>query len=48
MFPINDPQTQLDMHRQRVSEMIREAAAHRRTRLTGRGRHRRFAWWPGS
>jgi hypothetical protein len=45
MFPYIDPQTQLDLHRQRVSEMIRDAAAYQRARTTGKGRHRRFGRW---
>ena len=46
MFPYNDPQTVLDMHRQRVDEMIRQAADRRRVRAATAGRHRRVGRWP--
>jgi hypothetical protein len=42
MFPYFDPQTQLDLHRQRVDELIRQAADRRRARIATGGRHRRF------
>jgi hypothetical protein len=45
MFPINDPLIQLDMHRQRVAELIREAESERRGRAARVGRHR---MWRGA
>jgi hypothetical protein len=45
MFPYSDPQTQLDLHRQRVDELIREAAADRLARTASAGRHRRSLRW---
>jgi hypothetical protein len=45
MFPYSDPETQLDLHRQRVAEMIREAADFQRARTVRAGRHRRFGRW---
>jgi hypothetical protein len=42
MFLFNDPQLQLDLHRQHVAEMIREADDDRRARAVTAGRHRRF------
>ena len=45
MFPYSDPETQLDLHRRRVDEMIREAADYKRARDAGKGRHRRFGRW---
>ena len=42
MFPYSDPQTQLDLHRRRVDELIRQAADRRRVRIATGGRHRRF------
>ena len=45
MFPISDPGTTLDLHRQRVAEMIREAEDYKRARSVDNGRHRRFARW---
>jgi hypothetical protein len=42
MFPYSDPHAQLELHRQRVAEMIREAADHRRARSASTGRHRRI------
>jgi hypothetical protein len=45
MFLYSDPQTQLDLHHQRVAEMIREAADYQRARSARHGRHRRFGRW---
>ena len=45
MFPISDPGTTLDLHRQRVAEMIREAEDYKRARSVDNGRHRRFGRW---
>jgi hypothetical protein len=42
MFPLPDPSLQLDLHRQRVAELIQQAADHERARSLGR---RRFARW---
>ena len=42
MFPLNDPQLQLDLHRQRVAELIREADDDRLARSAATGRHRWF------
>ncbi|MET3426298.1 hypothetical protein BJ973_005510 [Actinoplanes tereljensis] len=45
---MSDPSIQLDIHRQRVAEMIREAGEHSLARTTASGgrhsRHRRFRW----
>jgi hypothetical protein len=45
MFPNSDPYTQLELHRQHVAEMIREAAGHRWSREVSTGRHRRLGRW---
>ncbi|GIM97450.1 hypothetical protein [Paractinoplanes toevensis] len=43
MFPLSDPSLQLDLHRQRVAELIREAGEHSLARnAASAGRHRRF------
>jgi hypothetical protein len=43
MFPLSDPSVQLDIHRQRVAELIREAGEHSLARTAASaGRHRRF------
>lgn len=47
MFPYSDPTTTLDLHRQRVDEMIRVAADHERARNAQAGRPRRFGRWRG-
>jgi hypothetical protein len=43
MFPYADPQTRLDLHHQRIAEMIRDADEYRLTHASGRrsGRWRR-------
>jgi len=45
MFPNSDPVTTLELHRQKVDQMIREAADRERARSAGAGRHRRFGRW---
>ncbi|MFI5895951.1 hypothetical protein ACIA5D_38225 [Actinoplanes sp. NPDC051513] len=45
MFPYSDPNTTLDLHRQRVAEMIRVAADHERARTAQANRPRRFGRW---
>jgi len=45
MFPSVNPITTLDLHRQRVDQMIREAADHERARSAATGGRRRFGWW---
>lgn len=45
MFPNSDPSMTLELHRQRVAEMIREAAGHDLARSVTTGQHRRFARW---
>ncbi|MGK5684725.1 hypothetical protein [Actinoplanes sp. URMC 104] len=49
MFPYNDPQTVLELHRQHVAELTAHAAARRlarEARETGPARARRFGRWP--
>jgi hypothetical protein len=47
MFPYVDPGATLDLHRQKVDEMIRAAASDRLARSASAGRHRRFGRWRG-
>jgi hypothetical protein len=41
MFPYADPQARIDLYRQHVADMVREAGDHRRARTVGR----RFGRW---
>ncbi|WP_030442772.1 hypothetical protein [Actinoplanes subtropicus] len=45
MFPNPDPATSLELHRQKVDQMIREAADRELARSAAGGRHRRFGRW---
>jgi hypothetical protein len=45
MFPYSDPYTQLELHRQHVAEMVREADERRRAIGASTGRHRRRGRW---
>jgi hypothetical protein len=45
MFQNSDPVTTLELHRQKVDQMIREAADRERVRGAVAGRHRRFGRW---
>jgi hypothetical protein len=45
MFPYADPSATLDLHRQKVDQMIREATEYRLARTASAGRHRRFGRW---
>jgi hypothetical protein len=45
MFPSMDPATTLELHRQKVDQMIREAADHKRARSAATGGVRRFGRW---
>ncbi|GAA2627263.1 hypothetical protein [Paractinoplanes durhamensis] len=46
MFPLSDPTLRLDLHHQRVAEMIRAADQHTLARSAEpAGRHRRFGRW---
>ena len=45
MFPYSDPNTTLDLHCQKVAEMIRVAADHELARSVQPGRPRRFGRW---
>jgi hypothetical protein len=45
MFPNSDPAMTLELHRQKVAEMIREAADHELARTAGKGQHRHFGRW---
>jgi hypothetical protein len=47
MFPMSDPGTTLDLHRQKVDEMIRVAADLERARQARNDRPRRFGRWRG-
>ena len=47
MFPHSDPTTTLDLHRQKVAQLIREAADHEQARAAAAGRRRRFGRWRG-
>ncbi|HEX5204119.1 MAG TPA: hypothetical protein VFW27_29675 [Actinoplanes sp.] len=47
MFPYSDPNTTLDLHHQKVAEMIRVAADHERARSADGNRPRRFGRWRG-
>ncbi len=46
MFPYADAQSRLDIHHQRVAEMVQRAAEDRLAREVPRGRHRRTGRWP--
>jgi hypothetical protein len=46
MFPYVDSRSRLELHHQRVHEMIERAAEHRLAREVSRGRHRRTGRWP--
>ncbi|WP_127501212.1 hypothetical protein [Actinoplanes solisilvae] len=46
MFPYNDPQAMLDIHRQRAAELSRHAASTRAAREAGSTRVSRFGRWP--
>jgi len=45
MFPIIDPATTLELHRQKVDQLIREAADHQRARGASGGAGRRLGRW---
>ena len=45
MFPYSDPNATLDLHHQKVAEMIRVAADHERARSVQASRPRRFGRW---
>ena len=45
MFPNTDPATILDLHHQKVAQLIREAADDERARRAAGGRNRRFGRW---
>ena len=45
MFPNSDPATTLELHRQKVAQMIREAADHEQARSAATGGRRRFGRW---
>jgi hypothetical protein len=45
MFPNVDPATTLELHRQKVAQMIREAADHELVRSASAGRNRRLGRW---
>ncbi|MFF5292589.1 hypothetical protein [Paractinoplanes globisporus] len=47
MFPYSDPTTTLELHRQKVDQMIREAVDHERARSAAGNRRRRFGRWRG-
>jgi hypothetical protein len=46
MFPYADAQSRLDLHHQRVAELIQVAAAHRQALEAASDRPRRFGRWP--
>ncbi|GAA3941304.1 hypothetical protein [Actinoplanes auranticolor] len=47
MFPLSDPEFQLDLHRQRSREWRSAAAADHLAHEVAAGRHRRSRWhWP--
>ena len=45
MFPYSDPNATLDLHHQKVAQMIREAADRELVRSLSTGRKRRFGRW---
>jgi hypothetical protein len=46
MFPISNPEFQLDLFHRRAEALHREAAAYRLAKeASGQGRHRRFGRW---
>jgi len=45
MYPSIDPVTTLELHHQKVAQMMREVAAHERARSVAGGRARRFGRW---
>ena len=45
MFSNVYPDTALELHRQKVAQMIREAEDHRLARGASAGRNRRFGRW---
>jgi hypothetical protein len=46
MFPYADAQSRLDLNRERIDDMVREADAYRQARVLSAGRHRRLGRWP--
>ena len=46
MFPYADAQSRLDLNRQRIDDMLRDADAYRQARALSAGRHRRLGRWP--
>jgi hypothetical protein len=47
MFPHSDPAMALDLHHQKVAELIRQAADRQLARDAVNGRRRRFGRWRG-
>jgi len=45
MFPSSDAATILELHHQKVAQLISEAADDERARSVAGGRHRRFGRW---
>ena len=45
MFPSSDAATILELHHQKVAQLIREAADDERARRAAGGRNRRFGRW---
>jgi hypothetical protein len=46
MFPYADAQSRLDLNRQRIDDMLRDADAYRQARALSTGRHHRLGRWP--
>ena len=47
MFPNSDPSMALDLHHQKVAELIHQATDRRLVRDASTGRRRRFGRWRG-
>jgi hypothetical protein len=45
MYPNIDPATSLELHRQKMAQLTREAADFELARSVSGGRHRRFGRW---
>ena len=46
MFPYADAQSRLDLNRERIDDMLRDADAYRQARALSAGRHERRRRWP--
>jgi hypothetical protein len=46
MFPYADAQSRLELNRERIDDMLRDADAHRQARALSTGRHRLLGRWP--